>query len=98
MLRRTISVGVTLNIIGMAISLVGAEAIVGTLAAKVLTMQGGFMSQGTLATQSIQPLDILVVQGNTNAILSHFSSLTASLYLTKFVRKLDPPSVEGDER
>ena len=99
MVRRAISVGVTLNLVGMALALVGAEQIVGSLAVKVLTQQGGvFGGVDRVAVQTLQPLDILVVQGNTNTLLSHFCSLVSLLYQTKLVRQLDPPSVEGDER
>jgi len=96
MIRRAIRVGVTLNLIGMLITLLGAEQIVGSLAAKVLTMQGvtpfGNSASMAVATQTLQPLDILVVQANTNTLVSHFVSLTCSLWLTKSVHKLDPPS------
>lgn len=98
MIRREISVGVTLNLLGMALALVGAEQIVGSLAVKVLTQQGVFGGVDRVAVQTLQPLDILVVQGNTNTLLSHFCSLVALLYQTKLVRHLDPPSTEGDER
>jgi hypothetical protein len=99
MIRRAISVGVTLNLLGMTLALIGAEQIVGNLAVKVLTQQGilGGIDRAA-AIQTLQPLDILVVQGNTNTLLSHFCSLVALLYQTKLVRHLDPPSTEGDER
>ncbi|KAL3941308.1 MAG: hypothetical protein SGBAC_004308 [Bacillariaceae sp.] len=96
MLRRTIKVGITINLVGMAFTIVGAEQIVGALAIKVLT------TSRTLALDQsstlLQPLDIFVVQANTNTIFSHFTSLVALLYLAQQLCKLDPPSVEGDER
>lgn len=100
MTRKAVKVGVTLNIVGMLVTLVGAEQIVGQLAVKVLTMQGAFGNPALMgaAAQTLQPLDILVVQANTNTLLSHFCSMVCALYLTKFVGKLDPPSVEDDER
>lgn len=100
MTRRAVSVGISINLLGMLLSLIGAEQIVGGLAIKVLTMQGflGNSGNSAIATQTLQPLDILVVQGNTNTLLSHFCSLVAYLYLTGCVRKLDPPSVVGDVR
>jgi len=99
MIRRAISVGIRINLLGMALAIVGAEQIVGSLAVKVLTTtaQGGLV-MSTTAQPLLQPIDILVVQGNTNTILSHFSSLVALLYLTGLVKRLDPPSEEGDER
>ena len=96
MLRKDIRVGVTLNLMGMALTILGAEQIIGALAIKVLT------TSRTIAlgesSNLLQPLDILVVQANTNTLFSHFCSITALLYLTKSVTKLDPPSTEGDVR
>ena len=99
-IRRVIRIGTILNLFGMAITLLGAEQIVGVLAAKVLTMQGlplsgGFgAGGGVLGAQSIQPLDILIVQANTNTLLSHFVSLVCGLWLVRSVHRLDPPSLE----
>jgi hypothetical protein len=102
MIRRTITVGTYLNLLGMLVTLIGAEQIVGLLAAKVLTMQG-VSPFGTIGTslpvsgsQTLQPLDILVVQANTNTLMSHFLSLVGCLYLTRSVHKLDPPSADSE--
>jgi hypothetical protein len=96
MLRKSINVGITINILGILFTLLGAEQIVGALAIKVLTTSRTvtLMESSSL----LQPLDILVVQANTNTLFSHFASLAALLYLSKSIPKLDPPSVEGDER
>lgn len=71
--------GIVLNLVGMGLSLVGAEAIVGTLAAKALT-QSQASTLGVLSS-AVQPLDMLVVQANTNIVLAHFASLLAGLQL-----------------
>jgi hypothetical protein len=96
MLRRTIQVGTTLNLLGMFVTIIGAEEIVGTLCAKVLTTQGvpGGVMAAAGASQIVQPLDILIVQANVNILLSHFVSLTCTYLLNKWVDKLDPPSIE----
>jgi len=100
MLRRSISVGCSLNLLGMAIALFGAEQIVGGLAIKVLTTSSGASAvyQAGQAVNLLQPLDILVVQANTNTLFSHFCSIVAYLFLGRSIGQLDPPSVEGDER
>jgi len=72
-------IGVVLNLIGMGLSLIGAEAIVGTLAAKALT-QSQAATLG-VASSAVQPLDMLIVQANTNIVLAHFASLLAGLQL-----------------
>lgn len=98
LLRRAVKAGCTINLVGMLCTLLGAEQIVGALAIKVLTMSGiQVTSYGQMPAQ-LQPLDILVVQANTNLLLSHFCSLVGYLWLTRFIGKLDPPSKEGKER
>ena len=94
MLRRSIHTGVTLNLIGMLTSLISAEQIVGTLAIKVLTSAPARSTVALIESTSnyLQPLDILVVQANTNTLFSHFTSLVALLYMTRFLPKLDPRS------
>ena len=90
-----------MNLIGMFLTLLGAEQTVGVLAIKVLTARpwnnpGVPFMPGFEG--SLQPLDILVVQANTNSLLSHFFSLVSLLYLTRYVKKLDPPSEEEKDR
>jgi uncharacterized membrane protein len=95
MLRRAVRVGVTLNLIGLLVTLLAAEEIVGALAIKVLTNRN-FGPQAALLGSvegQLQPLDILVVQANTNTLLSHFCSLVSLLYLSDKIRQLGlPPS------
>ena len=100
MLRKDINVGVTLNLLGMFCTILGAEQIVGALAIKVLTTASYRATILDAASPSgmLQPLDILVVQANTNTLFSHFCSIAAFLYLTKLVDKLDPPSAVDNER
>ena len=101
MLRRAIRVGVTINLLGLLCNLVAAEEIIGSLAIKVLTNNRSIFAAGgasLLAPEGLQPLDVLVVQANTNSLLSQFCSLASLLYLTYNVQTLDPPSTEGNQR
>lgn len=103
MARRAIRIGILINLIGMGLTLLGAEQIVGGLAIKVLTQQpqaamSAFLPQPSALIQTVEPLDILVVQANTNTLFSHFCSLTSLLYLTRWTTALDPPSVDQKER
>ena len=100
MIRKTLTIGALLNVIGMFITIIGAEQIVGGLAAKVLTSSTNIFSaqQSILPTQLLQPIDILVVQANTNTLLSHFCSLFLLLSLVKWVDRLDPPSTNEKKR
>lgn len=101
MLRKSITVGTGLNLMGMALAIFGAEQIVGGLAIKVLTTSTSaptVYAAGAQATNLLQPLDILVVQANTNTLFSHFCSVVAYLFLGRSIGQLDPPSFETDER
>ncbi|KAL7572515.1 hypothetical protein ACA910_000339 [Epithemia clementina (nom. ined.)] len=94
LLRRAIRVQLSLNLVGLFLTLLAAEEIVGSLALKVLTAGSAFGSvYGAGATTPvgfIQPLDVLIVQANTNILLSHFASLTCSLYLADRVGLFQP--------
>ncbi|KAG7365451.1 DUF3611 domain containing protein [Nitzschia inconspicua] len=101
MIRKDIHVGTILNLLGMAFALLGAEQIVGGLAIKVLTTTTSAtpaVYQGAQAVSLLQPLDILVVQANTNTLFSHFCSLIAFLWLGRSIDKLDPPSRDDSPR
>lgn len=75
------------NLLGLLTSLVGAEQFVGTLMARVLTQQGfaplvvAGPGANNVASPTVQPVDIFVIQANTNILLSHFISLVTSLVL-----------------
>lgn len=73
--------GVTLNMIGMALCILSAFAITGTLAAKALTMS----QAATLgvAASPVQAIDVLIVQANTNTLAAHFGSLCGFLRLRR---------------
>lgn len=100
LVRRAVQVQVSINLLGLFLTLLAAEEIVGSLAIKVLTTFG----VGAGATiynaplMGLQPLDILVVQANTNTLLAQFISLATSLALTDQIRALDPPSTLEEPR
>jgi hypothetical protein len=77
-----------INLIGMAFALVSAEQVVGLLIARALSLQGlqsavGSVAQYGIPLQAIRPLDVFVVQANTNTLASHFISLASTLWLKR---------------
>jgi magnesium-transporting ATPase (P-type) len=96
LLRRMIKVGAAINLMGLFTSVLGAQFIIGTLVAKSMQNVVGVGIAGGISAQTLQPLDVLVVQANTNMLTSHFISLACLLWLTRMVDKLDPPSLEDD--
>jgi hypothetical protein len=99
LIRRALQVQISLNVLGLLGTLLAAEEIVGSLAIKVLTTFGvGAASMYNAPLMGLQPLDILVVQANTNTMLAQAISLTTSLLLTDQIRNLDPPSTLDNPR
>ena len=97
LLRRAIRVGATLNMIGLLFNLIAANQIVGGLAIKVLTQQAN-AATWSAGLQGLQPLDILVVQANTNSLLSHFLSLASLLFMTEKLHLLRGSSNDREQR
>jgi Protein of unknown function (DUF3611) len=80
---QTIQRGILLSVLGMGSSVLGAEAIGGTLLAKSfssISVSMGFFSPDAL-TKIIQPLDISIVLANTHTITAHFIGIVCSLWL-----------------
>jgi hypothetical protein len=79
---QALRVGLIINLVGMLLTLLGGEALIGALVAKALSQpQGGAFLERI--TQAIQPLDIWIVQANTNTSLAHFVGIVASLWLVR---------------
>eukprot|EP00977_Amphora_coffeiformis_P008299 scaffold1878_cov170-Amphora_coffeaeformis.AAC.12 len=99
LVRRAVQVQVSINLLGLFGTLLAAEEIVGSLAIKVLTTFGvGASNMYNAPLMGLQPLDILVVQANTNSLFAQFISLATSLFLTEQIRSLDPPSTLEEPR
>ncbi len=77
---RVLRMGLIVSLIGMLLSLLGAQATIGLLAAKAFNQGiGGFVN--TDPSKFIQPLDILVVQASINVILAQFFGILGALWL-----------------
>jgi len=77
---QVIRVGLFASSIGILLSLLGAQATVGLLAAKAFS-QGVGSFVNTDPSKFIQPIDILVVQASINVILAQFVAIASSLWL-----------------
>ena len=80
--------GLSINLVGLLVGLIGAQAIVGALVAKSLTLpQAGVGVYQVDPSRIIRPLDIFVVQANTNTVAAHFAGLLGSLWLLNRVNR-----------
>ncbi len=68
------------NLLGMFLSILAAEAIGGVLLGKSFAFAGAIFNPSSLG-QIIQPLDIFLVLGNTHTITAHFVGMVGSLWL-----------------
>lgn len=83
---QVLRIGLLASLAGMLAALIGAEAIVGALAAKAFSQGlGGFVNVDQ--SKFIQPLDILVVQASINVILAQFAGISAALWLLNRMSK-----------
>ncbi len=79
--------GLLVNLVGMSLTLMGAEAITGTLLAKALSSQGVVFSDPSALSRFIQPLDIFLVLGNTHTIVAHFAGILTALWLLQWMNR-----------
>lgn len=80
-------IGLGINLVGMLLTILGAQAIVGSLVAKSFAQGIGIFSGNF--QRFINPLDIFLVQANTNTIMAHFVGLVATLGI---LRTVDRPN------
>jgi hypothetical protein len=85
---QAVRIGLIINLVGMLITLIGAQAIVGSLLAKSLAQpQGGAIYNPGQLREFIQSLDIFIVQANTNTVTAHFAGVLASLWLVRSLNR-----------
>ncbi|WP_066380573.1 MULTISPECIES: DUF3611 family protein [unclassified Anabaena] len=77
---QVLRLGLWVNLIGTLVTLLGAQAIVGTLVARSISPQA-VTTQLFDPNRIISGLDMLVVQANINTVSAHFAGLVSSLWL-----------------
>ncbi|PNW77861.1 hypothetical protein CHLRE_10g454734v5 [Chlamydomonas reinhardtii] len=78
--------GIFINMMGLASTLAGVQALVGMLVAKTLQISSyPFMAAASNNYNPVVALDVFLVQAATNTLLGHFVSLACSLWLLHVV-------------
>ena len=77
---KVIKIGLIVNLTGMLLTIIGAEAIVGIVLDKSLKNPPGALANID-PTKLVNSIDLLVIQANTNTIFAHFSGIVSSLFL-----------------
>ncbi|MBD1916894.1 MULTISPECIES: DUF3611 family protein [Cyanophyceae] len=85
---QALRLGTVVSMVGMLITLFGSQALIGSLLGKALAQpQGGTVFVPGNINQYVEAFDIFVVQANTNTLLAHFVSLSATLWLLRMVNR-----------
>lgn len=85
---QVLRLGVIVNLAGILLTLLGAQAIIGTFAARAISQpQLAFYPQAGNQSSWITGLDMFVIQANTNTVTAHFAGLVSSLWLLNRVNK-----------
>lgn len=82
---QAIQIGLLISLVGMLLTLLGAEIIVGSLFVKSLSQLGGGIMLDP--SRSVQPLDIFIVQSSTHTAVGHFAAIAIALYLFRLVSR-----------
>jgi uncharacterized membrane protein YidH (DUF202 family) len=86
--RSTIQViryGLIVNLTGIFLSILGAEALAGIVLLKTLNNPQGAINLDP--SRLVNPADLLIIQANTNTIAAHFSGLVSTLWLLNRISK-----------
>lgn len=76
---QNIKMGLIANLVGMILSIVGAEAFIGVLWQKLSNLPQGAAVYDT--TKLPQPNEILIILANTHTIMCHFVGIVIALWL-----------------
>ena len=79
--------GLIVNLVGSLLTIMGAQAITGTLLLKSLSQPQGLGAAFSNPNHVIRPVDIFVVQANTNTVAAHFTGILCTLWLLNRVNK-----------
>ena len=82
---RLVKLGLSSNLIGMLVSLIGAEAFAGILYGKAAQIPAGAAVYNT--NQLIEPVEIMALIANVHTIFSHFAGIIIGLWLLDRISK-----------
>jgi hypothetical protein len=85
---QVLRLGVIVNLVGILLTLLGAQAIVGTFAARAISQPQLAIYAPQQGNQAwITGLDMFAIQANTNIVFAHFAGLVAALWLLNRVNR-----------
>jgi hypothetical protein len=82
---RQLRLGLIVNLVGLLLTILGAQAIVGIVLVKSLTQPQ--LVIGAKPQEFVNSIDLLIIQANVNIIAAHFAGILSSLWLTERLNK-----------
>lgn len=82
---RQLRIGLIVNLVGLLLTILGAQAIVGIVLVKSLTQPQ--LVIGAKPQEFVNSIDLLIIQANVNIIAAHFAGILSSLWLTERLNK-----------
>ena len=82
---RLLRIGLMANLVGLLLTIVGAQAIVGIVLVKSLTQPQ--LVIGANPQEFVNSIDLLIIQANVNIVAAHFAGIVSSLWLTQRLTK-----------
>ncbi|MEQ8536485.1 MAG: DUF3611 family protein [Coleofasciculus sp. D1-CHI-01] len=76
---KTIRLGLIVNMAGMLLTIVGAQAIIGSIVIRSISQPSGLTVYD--ANRFVRPLDLFLVQANINTITAHFAGIAIAIWL-----------------
>ncbi|MGL5804925.1 MAG: DUF3611 family protein [Xenococcaceae cyanobacterium] len=83
---QVIKYGLIVNLTGIFLSILGAEALSGIVLLKVITVPQS-IGINIDPNKLVNPADLLIIQANTNTIAAHFAGLVSTLWLLDRISK-----------
>jgi hypothetical protein len=83
---QVIKYGLIVNLTGIFLSILGAEALSGIVLLKVITVPQS-IGINIDPNRLVNPADLLIIQANTNTIAAHFAGLVSTLWLLDRISK-----------
>lgn len=82
---KMIELALIFNLVGMFLSIMGAEAFLGLVVGKSLALSARVI--GSDSSEFVNSTDLLIIFANTHTILAHFTGISSSLLLLKSISK-----------
>lgn len=82
---RQLRISLIVNLVGLLLTILGAQAIVGIVLVKSLTQPQ--LVIGAKPEEFVNSIDLLIIQANVNIIAAHFAGILSSLWLTQRLNK-----------